>query len=371
MSTNLRRLKVSLTKHGAHKIAYLISKFDKDEILENTWESYQNIRIDRAQASKILSASRSGEVPSIWNEIKKYGEQDIFDIVFIANVFSHFDLINTMISAIDDDCVVKNGTVIGGKAYTNFAHTIDQFGYSIEHTPDYISFDISRIFYKFYLTKHIAEILQIKLIDAGWDQKNDFIEECISKNFNKVFGLTKSDFNNWLENEVEVEERKIVKVKAKRNFKNGIKFSAGHSSKYEGEVTAKSTEKHTITLTHNRIQNRVFNILKAKHPSDEIGTEIASNIGSVDIVRKQNDYFHFYEIKTTDNTKSNIRQALSQLLEYAYWNDIHNIKSLIIIAPSKTTKDSINYLNLLRKRFGIPIYYQYYDIDKNILGEIE
>ena len=65
------------------------------------------------------------------------------------------------------------------KAYTNFAHIIEQFGFAIEHTSEYISFDISRIFYKFYIPELVGKLLVIKLTEAGWDKKNSLVEECI------------------------------------------------------------------------------------------------------------------------------------------------------------------------------------------------
>jgi len=58
--------------------------------------------------------------------------------------------------------------------------------------------------------------------------------------------------------------------------------------------------------------------------------DIQLNIGSIDIVRKHDIDYYFYEIKTAEYPRIAIRQALSQLLEYAQWNKIEeNIKELI------------------------------------------
>jgi len=371
MATDLQRLRVSLTKHGAHKIAYLIQAFDKDDILNHIAGDYKDIHIDHAQVSNILSIAPDGSIPDLWNNIRNFGEQDIYDLVFISNIFSHIDLINTMIAAIDNNCVITRGEIINEKAYTNFAHTIDQLGFSIEHTPDFISFDISRIFYKFYLTNFIVNILELKLIDAGWDQSTTFIEECISNNFHKVFGLSPEEFEVWLNGALEIESISIGRVKAKRNFDNGIKFSPGHSAKFEGNIIVYQGDKHVSTFLHNKIQTRIYELLSIEFPDDDIGTEIPSNIGSIDLVRKHNGTYFFYEIKTASDTRSNIRQALSQLLEYAYWNDIRNVKELIIVAPTPSTTSSIKYINLLRNRFGIPIFYQHYNLDSNTLASKE
>ena len=43
------------------------------------------------------------------------------------------------------------------------------------------------------------------------------------------------------------------------------------------------------------------------------------------------------EVKTSSNARKNIREALSRLLDYAYWYDHFKIKSLIIIAPNSLT----------------------------------
>lgn len=368
MPTNLNKLKVSLTKFGSHKIAYLVSRFDKDDILNHISGDYNSINVDRAQASKILSIDRHGTAPELWNQLKQYGEEDIFDIVFISNVLSHIDLINAMSRGIEEGCVIKRGSVISGKAYTNFAHTIHQFGYSIKHTPDFISFDISRIFYKFYLSKFVFEIIKIKLTEAGWDAKNSIIKECHNLDLNNVFGLSTDDFDTWLEGNIEVDETKLKKVKANRDFEKGINFRKGHNTKYEGRIEVKSFGKHTATLLHNKIQNKVYEILKRDFPDDEIGTEVPSNTGSIDIVKKRKDDLTFYEIKTTGNVRTNIRQALSQLLEYAYWNRIEGIEQLIIVSPSQPSPEAIGYLEVLRNKFNMPVYYQSFNIKDGTLS---
>ncbi len=71
--TDLSRLNVSLTKHGAHKIAELLKKYDKDVVLKHLWGSEPGIKIEAAQAKKTLSANSKGEVPEIWNKAKLRG----------------------------------------------------------------------------------------------------------------------------------------------------------------------------------------------------------------------------------------------------------------------------------------------------------
>jgi len=114
MPTDLSKLKVSLTKHGAHKIAFLLQKFDKDDILNHLDEDSMDIHINEAQTRRILSIEEGKKAPDLWNEIKKYGLEDIFDLVFVAIIFSHHELISAFKKGITDDCTVRRGAIIDG-----------------------------------------------------------------------------------------------------------------------------------------------------------------------------------------------------------------------------------------------------------------
>ena len=120
MPTDLSKLKVSLTKHGAHKIAFLLQEFDKDDILNHINEESLDIHIDGAQTRKILSIEEGKPAPDLWNEIKKYGLEDIFDLVFIAIVFSHHELITALKTGINENCTIKRGTSIDEKVRLYF-----------------------------------------------------------------------------------------------------------------------------------------------------------------------------------------------------------------------------------------------------------
>lgn len=369
MATNLEKLRVSLTKHGAHKIAYLLRKFDKDEVLLNLNGQVPGIKIEFTQAHKNLSADTKNIVPQLWNEIRRYGDEDIYDLVFIAITFSHVSLISALTVAFEKDCTLVRGDVIAGKAYTNYAHIIDEFGYSLEHTPDYVTFDLSRIFHKFYLPQLVSGVLTLKLESAGWNKRNSLVEECLRLGWNSAFGLSSSTFRRWLEKGEELQLETIEKLRRpKKELSEGIKFVVGHRSKLEGEISYVKTDKQRATLEHNKIQNRVFAILNQRFPN-QIGTEVKTNAGSVDIARKIGSDYHFYEIKTARSSRSNIRQALSQLLEYGYWNASYSVTKLIIVSPVPLSKPSEAYLRFLREKFNIPIRYVYFDIEANVLGE--
>lgn len=367
---NLSKLKVSLTKHGAHKLTRLIVLHDKDSILGHAYGYHSGININESQLKGILSVDKNAKVPNIWDDIRILGEQDIQDLVFIAIVFSHHSLIETMIHSNHNHCKIIKGVKIGGKSFTNFAHIIDQFNLSVEHTKDHVSYDISRIFYKTYLPGYVRKIIALKLYDAGWDGKGKDYEIAIRNNFNDVFGVTADEFRKWFEESAFPSQNSIQRVKAFRNYPTGIKFKKGHSPKYTGSsVKIGSSPQSLITFTHNRIQNELFKQLNKVHPG-KVGTEVSSNNGSIDIAIKLNNQYILYEIKTAKTSKDNIRQALSQILEYAYWNTKIKVKKLIIVGPVRCDKDSQEYLKFLRDSFTIPIYYQHFDLTKKRLSKL-
>ena len=68
------------------------------------------------------------------------------------------------------------------------------------------------------------------------------------------------------------------------------------------------------------MQDRIYQQLAKNFGKDNVGTELDAGYGAlIDIVVKESDgNFTFYEIKTSYSVRLCIREALAQLLEYAY-----------------------------------------------------
>lgn len=92
--TNLNSLRVSLTKHGAHKIALLLRTFDSTKVLKHLKNSVPGINIDRVQAIKNFSAGTDEIVPDLWDEVRAMGPEAIDGLVLIAIISSHLTLLN-------------------------------------------------------------------------------------------------------------------------------------------------------------------------------------------------------------------------------------------------------------------------------------
>ena len=69
MAKGLDALKVSLTKNGYFKVAEVIKKHPRNEILDNIEGVHEGINIEAAQVKGMLSYDESqNEFPEVWDE---------------------------------------------------------------------------------------------------------------------------------------------------------------------------------------------------------------------------------------------------------------------------------------------------------------
>ena len=149
---------------------------------------------------------------------------------------------------------------------------------------------------------------------------------------------------------------------------NTFIFKPGHNPGKNKTVTKSKGGKKDKSLFHNEMQTKIFLLLEANYKKGNVGTE--NDLGyqtKVDIVVKDKNGFVFYEIKTSQTAKAAIREAIGQILEYAFWPDKKYAKKLVIIAPPTPTSDAKIYIKRLRKEFSLPIYYQQFDVKNNVL----
>lgn len=256
------------------------------------------------------------------------------------------------------------------KAFTNFAHIIDELGFSLEHTPGHIRYDFTKLFKIVGLNVLVRELLQLKLVAAGWNQENSLVDEIVRLELHDVFSLSASELTAWLNGGIlanaKIKPRDAADVQfffsAKDNEHSGeFQFQAGHRPRKTGVVNRTSLSTHrTATLLHNEIQTKLYEKLCNKFGEKCVGTEIQTGDGtSIDVVVKTTTFCYFYEIKTDASVKGCIRQAVPQLLEYAYWRcDASRAQRLYVVSTAKITTEAELYLKFLRSSFKIPIYYK-------------
>ncbi|MDB5282909.1 MAG: hypothetical protein JWO06_1984 [Bacteroidota bacterium] len=118
---------------------------------------------------------------------------------------------------------------------------------------------------------------------------------------------------------------------------------------------------------HDQMQNAIFDLLK--HSKKYNYKKVAMEKGRVDIKAKtQEGIWHYFELKT-DNPKLSIRQALGQIMEYAYYPGSERAKKLIIVADEEPDENTMEYLDYIRGKFDLPVTYRHFNLETHELSE--
>ena len=120
-------------------------------------------------------------------------------------------------------------------------------------------------------------------------------------------------------------------------------------------VTRKGVPTLTYDPNHKRIQADLLPMLEKQYGAGNVVLER----DFVDIRVADGKKTILIEIKTASNARSAIREAIGQLLEYAYYRaqTWGGEVGLVVIAPGKLDKPMTQYIQRLRNEFNIPISY--------------
>jgi len=373
--TNLSKLRVSLTKNGYHKVWALVKKYPITKVLQNVNGGVSNIHIEEAQARGILTGKNRNEMPLLWNEARKLSDESIQQLVLIAIIFSHCDLIQFMK---DSSAKKYNGVIkrsgLGAKAYTNFAYTLTEFKLVKGASYDESEYDLSGVVGNSATASLAKQIIEMKLVKAGWDKSNDFYDECAKFDLNNVFSIPKTEFKLWLEGDVieGTTSTTIEVLDEELDEESGldIEFSSGIGDFAEEAVhKGKASTSKVVELKHAKIQKSVYAIFCKKYGSDNVGTENKTGYGTkIDIVIHNGENYIFYEVKTGGTLKKCIREAFGQLMEYSIWGGESRAETLVILTPHKVTDVAKGYVKYIRDNYGIEIYCQRYNESTKKLG---
>lgn len=376
--TDLNRLRVSLTKHNAHKVAQLLKVYDATDVFSRLEE----VHAEAAQARKNLSTLPGDILPPVWGKVQQLGEDAIDALVLIAIIFSHRELIGAMKNASRRQGFtgqIERDNQLAGKAYTNFVQIIDSLGYATrrEHGGKSVTFSLKPVFELPGLAPMARELLGLKLKEARWDEKNSVADEAVALGFHEVFGVTSIELADWLTLDVRpASAGSPLLTKDEEFFEEGtegapakrFEFKAGHVDRDVEPITKSASKKSKANRLHNDIQNKLYAHLKGKLGAKNVGTEMDTGSGTaIDVATNEKGNIIFYEIKTGSSVRASIRQALPQLLEYAYWPDENRAQKLIVVSHLPITDEARRYLSLLRRKFNMPIAYQQFDLNTNSL----
>ncbi|SDO94479.1 hypothetical protein SAMN04488595_103166 [Ralstonia sp. 25mfcol4.1] len=104
------------------------------------------------------------------------------------------------------------------------------------------------------------------------------------------------------------------------------------------------------------MQRRLFERLKKEYPNAVVEAE--KNF--VDVLVQTETEIRLYEIKSDRLARVAVRNALGQLLEYAYHavDATHRKVQLIVVGPTKLDSDNSKYIKYLQCTYGLPVDYE-------------
>ncbi|WP_130735961.1 hypothetical protein [Flavobacterium sp. J27] len=166
-----------------------------------------------------------------------------------------------------------------------------------------------------------------------------------------------------------------ITEKIKQNIKT--KFSFDNSGSEEAELESKGKRKKNrkdieLEFKHNLLQKKFLQFLQNKYGKNAVKRECtAYGASRIDITRKTNTGFVFYEIKTYNSLRSSIREGLGQLLEYCLYPNVNEAESIVLVSHVEPSTELKEYLIHIKKFINLPFSYIHFDLDKEkIMSEI-
>ncbi len=135
-------------------------------------------------------------------------------------------------------------------------------------------------------------------------------------------------------------------------------------AKKTGSIIVKASE-YIMSLQHNELSNAMVKYLKNNGYKNVKAEDNYVDIKCVDASGK----IVFFELKTAQTVKTAIREALGQLLEYNHYPNTKRADKLVIVTKHEPEKEDVQYLAGLRMVYSIPVYYQYFDMNKKELSK--
>ncbi len=127
-----------------------------------------------------------------------------------------------------------------------------------------------------------------------------------------------------------------------------------------------------LSKVHYDVAKGLYNSLINIYGKRNVYWEYNLNYGArVDVAVNDNNNWIFFEVKSYIDLRTSIREALGQLLEYSHWPGRNKASKLVIVTQKISGIEKVkNYMSHLRERYGISIYYCYYDLETGILSEM-
>jgi len=135
-------------------------------------------------------------------------------------------------------------------------------------------------------------------------------------------------------------------------------------SKATQTVMTRLASEIEVDLRHNLLQQMLLTMLKSEWPGCTVEPErpVAGN-RRVDVAVDTGEGTLFCEIKVAPDVRTAVREAVGQLLEYAHWPKDCRAVKWWVISEGQPSDEEVAYLQALRTRYRLPIFYRRIDTE--------
>lgn len=157
--------------------------------------------------------------------------------------------------------------------------------------------------------------------------------------------------------------------------KTGFSFEDSGSEEADLGTKSKRTGRKReieLELKHNILQTKFLKYLQNKYGKAIVKRECtAYGASRIDVTRKTETGYLFYEIKTYNSLRTSIREGIGQLLEYCLYPNVNEAEGIILVSHVAPSDEVKSYLNHIKNFINLPFSYIHFDIEKeDIISEI-
>lgn len=146
-------------------------------------------------------------------------------------------------------------------------------------------------------------------------------------------------------------------IEAEMATPTGFVFSPGKKNLVFNRPYTTKEKYSDLDVRHSLIVDKLAANLIAQHGEENVAVEHACFGKSIDVVLRQDTDYIFYEVKTCGSAKGCIREALGQVVEYAYWPGEAHAKKIIVVGEPEIDPDTRKYIEYLTRTFALPLEY--------------
>ncbi|MGE8426318.1 MAG: hypothetical protein ACN6O7_00510 [Sphingobacterium sp.] len=124
-----------------------------------------------------------------------------------------------------------------------------------------------------------------------------------------------------------------------------------------------------LNYLHNELQRKFLKFLQSQFGKENVRREcLTAGSCRIDISRKSDDGFIFYELKVYNSPRQSIREAIGQLLDYCYFPNVQQAQELVLVTNKAPDMETQQYIETLKQMLKINFGYIHFCLEK---GQIE